>query len=293
VSEPAGLPGLRVRDVLAAARERLTGAGIETAAVDARVLLAFALARETAWLYANPDTGIAAGDLDRFLALLARREQREPVSQIVGRREFWTLSFHVTRDVLTPRPDSEVLIEAVLQARPDRDVPLRILDLGTGSGCLLLTLLSEYSAASGVGLDASAAALQVAARNGQELGLDARVDWMLGDWDTKFDANFDVIVSNPPYIETDAIAGLDRDVAGYEPHLALDGGPDGLEAYRGILSHIADVLDADGLLVFEIGQGQADPVTRLAQAVGLRLQAVRRDLSEITRTLVFETSTKA
>lgn len=291
--EPVAQPRQRIRDVLGAARTRLAAAGIETAAVDARVLLAFALARQPDWLYANPEAGIAAVDLDRYSALLARREQRQPVSQIVGRREFWSLSFHVTRDVLTPRPDSEALIEAVLDARPDRHAPLRILDLGTGSGCLLLTLLSEYRAASGVGVDVSSAALQVAAQNGQELGLDARVDWMLGHWHTKFDAEFDVIVSNPPYIETAAIAGLDQDVAGFEPHLALDGGPDGLDAYREILSHVGDILDTSGLLVFEIGKGQAEQVTRLAELAGLRARVERRDVSGITRALVFGPATKA
>jgi len=293
MAEPAGQPEERIRDVLGAARARLSESGIETANLDARVLLEFALSRSQSWLYANPDYRIAGADLARFDALLVRREQRQPVSQIVGCREFWSLSFQVTRDVLTPRPDSEALIEAVLEEMPDRAVPVRILDLGTGSGCLLLTLLSEYGAATGVGVDVSSAALQVAARNGQQLGLDARVDWVLGQWNTKFDADFDVVISNPPYIETGAIAGLDRDVADYEPYLALDGGGDGLDAYREILTHVGDVLHESGLLVFEIGQGQADAVTALAHGVGLDLRAARHDLSGITRALVFGTSTKA
>jgi release factor glutamine methyltransferase len=284
--EPGGQAGRRVRDVLGAARTRLAEAGIETASVDARVLLEF-------WLHANPEALIAAADLDRFEGLLARREQRQPVSQIVGRREFWSLSFDVTRDVLTPRPDSETLIEAVLEQLPDRTAPIRILDLGTGTGCLLLTLLSEYGSATGVGIDVSPAALQVAARNGQKLGLDARVDWMLGQWDTQLDANFDVVISNPPYIESGALAALDRDVVDYEPHLALDGGADGLDAYREILTHMANVLAANGLLAFEIGEGQADAITALASGAGLNLRAARQDLSNILRVLVFDRPTKA
>ena len=291
--EPAGKAGHRVRDVLGAARTRLAEAGIETASVDARVLLEFALARPQVWLHANPEALIVAADLDRFEGLLARREQRQPVSQIVGRREFWSLSFDVTRDVLTPRPDSETLIEAVLEQLPDRTAPIRILDLGTGTGCLLLTLLSEYGSATGVGIDVSPAALQVAARNGQKLGLDARVDWMLGQWDTQLDANFDVVISNPPYIESGALAALDRDVVDYEPHLALDGGADGLDAYREILTHMADVLAANGLLAFEIGEGQADAITILASGAGLNLRAARQDLSNILRVLVFDRPTKA
>ena len=291
--EPLGQAGRRVRDVLGAARTRLAEAGIETASVDARVLLEFALARPQVWLHANPEALIAAADLDRFEGLLARREQRQPVSQIVGRREFWSLSFDVTRDVLTPRPDSETLIEAVLEQLPDRTAPIRILDLGTGTGCLLLTLLSEYGSATGVGIDVSPAALQVAARNGQKLGLDARVDWMLGQWDTQLDANFDVVISNPPYIESGALAALDRDVVDYEPHLALDGGADGLDAYREILTHMANVLAANGLLAFEIGEGQADAITALASGAGLNLRAARQDLSNILRVLVFDRPTKA
>jgi release factor glutamine methyltransferase len=291
--EPGGQAGRRVRDVLGAARTRLAEAGIETASVDARVLLEFALARPQVWLHANPEALIAAADLDRFEGLLARREQRQPVSQIVGRREFWSLSFDVTRDVLTPRPDSETLIEAVLEQLPDRTAPIRILDLGTGTGCLLLTLLSEYGSATGVGIDVSPAALQVAARNGQKLGLDARVDWMLGQWDTQLDANFDVVISNPPYIESGALAALDRDVVDYEPHLALDGGADGLDAYREILTHMANVLAANGLLAFEIGEGQADAITALASGAGLNLRAARQDLSNILRVLVFDRPTKA
>ena len=291
--EPGGQAGRRVRDVLGAARTRLAEAGIETASVDARVLLEFALARPQVWLHANPEALIAAADLDRFEGLLARREQRQPVSQIVGRREFWSLSFDVTQDVLTPRPDSETLIEAVLEQLPDRTAPIRILDLGTGTGCLLLTLLSEYGSATGVGIDVSPAALQVAARNGQKLGLDARVDWMLGQWDTQLDANFDVVISNPPYIESGALAALDRDVVDYEPHLALDGGADGLDAYREILTHMANVLAANGLLAFEIGEGQADAITALASGAGLNLRAARQDLSNILRVLVFDRPTKA
>lgn len=283
--------GQTVREVLGAARAGLAQAGIETAALDARVLLEHVLSKPQAWLYAHSEVIITARDRARFESLLARRAQKEPISQITGRREFWSLSFEVTGDVLTPRPDSEVLIDAVLEHLTDMTTRHRFLDLGTGSGCLLLTLLSEYSAASGVGIDVSPAALHVASRNGQRLELDARVDWMLGNWDTQLDADFDVVISNPPYIESAALAALDRDVVDYEPHLALDGGPDGLDAYRTILANVGNLMRDDGVLAFEIGEGQAAAITSLAKAYGLLLRTSHEDLSGITRVLVFARET--
>lgn len=291
MADPAGRAGQTVREVLAAARVRLEQAGIETAALDARVLFEYILAKPHAWFYANSDVVVPQTDLARFDDLLARREEREPISQIVGNREFWSLLFEVTGDVLTPRPDSESLVEGVLEHLPDRTKTYRFLDLGTGSGCLLLTLLSEYSAASGVGIDVSPAALQVASRNGARLHLDARVDWMLGSWETKLDADFDVVISNPPYIESAALVTLDRDVVDYDPHLALDGGADGLDAYRAILANVSSLMAENGVVVFEIGEGQADAITILAKANGLQLRSSRDDLSGITRVLVFQHET--
>lgn len=281
------MPESSVRDALMRARQRLDAAGIDTAALDARVLLGHVLEQPQTWLYANSDATIPEEALTHFEARLARRCQREPVSHIVGMREFWSRSFEVGAEVLTPRPDSETLIAAVLEHVRDRKRPLRILDLGTGSGCLLLTLLCEYPDACGVGVDLSQDALRVAARNGRTLELDQRVDWVAGEWETALDAKFDVVVSNPPYIETDAMAELEPEVVAFEPHLALDGGADGLDAYRRILARLDSVLAEDGLLFFEIGQGQSDDITRIADAEGYRRRAVCDDLSGTARALIF------
>lgn len=280
-----------VREVLAAARQRLTKEKIDTAALDARVLLSHALGQPPTWLHTNPDARLSAKMVSQFDRLLDRRSRHEPVAHLVGTREFWSRRFDVGPQVLVPRPDSETLIAAVLEDVPDRGRPLRVLDLGTGSGCLLLTLLGEYPKSSGVGVDISGDALAVADRNGRKLDLARRVSWIEGSWDTPLDGRFDLIVSNPPYIETDALAGLERDVVAYEPRLALDGGPDGLEAYRRIVERLDGVLRDDGLVVFEIGIGQADGLSAIAHDAGYRRRAIHNDLSGTARALAFDRTT--
>ena len=197
-----------VRKVLALARQRLGNGGVETAGLDGRVLLARAMNCPQAWLYTNSDAVLSADEMARFDAMLARREMRVPVSHIVGEREFWSRPFIVSPDVLTPRPDSETLIEAVLDRVSDQAASLRILDLGTGSGCLLLSLLLEISGASGTGVDISPAALQVAARNAKRLGCDERVSWVTGEWEIGLSDVFDIVISNPPYIKRGSLAAL-------------------------------------------------------------------------------------
>lgn len=280
-----------VRAVLAVARKKLTAAGIDTAALDARVLLGHVFGQPATWLHANPDAGLSETMLLQFDGLIGRRARYEPVAHLVGTREFWSHVFDVGPQVLVPRPDSETLIAAVLEHIPDRSRPLRILDLGTGSGCLLLTLLGEYPAASGVGVDISGAALEVAARNGRKLDMDRRAIWIEGGWDTPLDERFDLIVSNPPYIETGALAGLAPDVAAYEPNIALDGGADGLAAYRRILESLDGVLGDGGLLVFEIGSGQSEDLSVIALDTGYRRRAIHNDLSGTARALIFDRAT--
>lgn len=275
-----------VRKVLALARQRLGNAGVETAALDGRVLLARAMNCPRAWLYKNSDSVLSADEMARFDAMLASREMRVPVSHILGEREFWSRPFIVNPDVLTPRPDSETLIEAVLDRVSDQAASLRILDLGTGSGCLLLSLLLEISGASGTGVDISPAALQVAARNAKRLGCDDRVRWVTGEWEIGLSDVFDIVISNPPYIKRGSLAALEPEVATFEPSLALDGGVDGLDSYRRILACVDERLDEDGAVFLEIGSGQETIVTEIAHQAGLAQQGIRYDLSGIARVLI-------
>jgi release factor glutamine methyltransferase len=212
------------------------------------------------------------------------------MAYILGEREFWGLPFRVSPAVLVPRPDSETVIEAVLDLFGDRRRPLRILDLGLGSGCLLLTLLREYSLARGVGMDASAEALAVARANAESLGVAPRAtlveaDWRQPGWAGRLGGPFDLVVSNPPYIESGALDGLMPEVALHEPRLALDGGPDGLAPYRIIAAEAAGLLVPGGWLVVEGGEGQDVDIAAIFATAGLRPIAPRKDLGGIARVM--------
>ncbi|HCP01881.1 MAG TPA: peptide chain release factor N(5)-glutamine methyltransferase, partial [Rhodospirillaceae bacterium] len=267
-----------VAAALAEAGDRLRAVGSDTPDLDARVLLRHATGQDDAWLFANGEAEIVPTMLDSFVELLARRELREPISQIIASREFWSRDFRVTPDVLTPRPDSESLVKTVLTRIKDRDASLHILDLGTGSGCLLLTLLAECPNATGLGVDASAAALDVAAGNAAALGVDARVEWREGDWCEGLDGEFDVIVSNPPYIARHEMRHLEPEVRDYEPNLALDGGADGLSAYRQIVPALPRLGTSRAVIALELGLGQAKGVAALGRVAGLRIADVDQDI---------------
>ncbi|MBN43102.1 MAG: protein-(glutamine-N5) methyltransferase, release factor-specific [Alphaproteobacteria bacterium] len=277
-----------VAAALAEAGDRLRAVGSDTPDLDARVLLRHATGQDDAWLFANGEAEIVPTMLDSFVELLARRELREPISQIIASREFWSRDFRVTPDVLTPRPDSESLVKTVLTRIKDRDASLHILDLGTGSGCLLLTLLAECPNATGLGVDASAAALDVAAGNAAALGVDARVEWREGDWCEGLDGEFDVIVSNPPYIARHEMRHLEPEVRDYEPNLALDGGADGLSAYRQIVPALPRLGTSRAVIALELGLGQAKGVAALGRVAGLRIADVDQDISRRARVITFE-----
>lgn len=274
-----------IRDALRHGAAVLAAAGVDNPTLDARLLLAHAMGIDQAALLLDRDAAAPAG---AYLALLDRRVGREPVALILGRQEFWSLDFAVSPSTLIPRPDSETLIEAAIAARPDRGAVRQVLDLGTGTGCLLLATLSEFPGAWGVGIDLSPDAAALAARNARALGLSHRAAMVCGDWAAALAGRFDLVLSNPPYIPVDDIAGLMPEVARFEPARALDGGPDGLDAYRVLLAILPWLLAPRGLAVLELGIGQADAVAALARAAGLGT-AVRRDLGGIERALLIET----
>jgi release factor glutamine methyltransferase len=276
---PADTAGAAV----AAAAAALAAAGIGDARFEARLLVAHALGCDVAMLIGHPERPLHVAERNRIEALVRRRAAREPHAHIVGRREFWSLPLTVSRDTLIPRPESETIVEAVLGRVTSRRSALRILDLGTGSGCLMLALLAELPAAVGVGVDRSPAALAVARANARALGFDGRASFVGGIWDDALSARFDVVVANPPYLADDAIAGLAPDVARFEPRLALSGGPDGLDAYRVLLPRLRRLMTADGIGALEFGAGQRDPVVAMAMASGLQVSDIKKDLCGVPR----------
>lgn len=247
------------------AASQLHAAGIENAELDARVLLAYALGRDAAQLIAASDEPVSVEAEEQFAQAVARRAAREPVSHITGVREFWSLPFAVSRDVLVPRPETETVVEAALQEKPNREAALRILDLGVGSGAILAALLFELPNAIGVGVDRSMVALALARSNLESLGLGARAYLVRGDWGRSLSGPFDVIVANPPYIPNKEIGNLEPEVSVHDPALALDGGADGLDCYRAIFNDLGRLLAPDGVAVFELGDGQEPGVAELAR----------------------------
>lgn len=274
------------KTALAEAATRLSAAGIADARREARLLLAIALGWDAARVLAYPETPIPTPAGDRLEALLIRRCAREPVSRILGHREFWSLRFELSSETLDPRPDSETLISAALASLEDRARPYRVLDLGTGSGCLLLALLSELPNAHGIGVDLSPGALGTARRNAAALGFAERAHFVCGNWGEGVGGKWDAILTNPPYIASGDVTDLMPEVARYEPRLALDGGPDGLAAYRVLARDIARLLAPGGVAVAEVGAGQAAAVAVIMAGAGLALRAVRHDLNGVDRCLV-------
>lgn len=277
-----------VGTALQAAVGRLYAAGIDTARLDARLLLGDVLQVEAAELVAHPERPLAAPESERFRDLIERRCRHQPVSQLLARREFWGLTLRVTADTLIPRPETETVVEAALAPIADRAQAIRILDLGTGTGCLLLTLLHELPQATGLAIDRSPAALAVARANAEALGLAERAEFRLGNWTEGLTESFDLIVSNPPYITTPDMDQLAPEVARHEPHLALHGGPDGLDCYRAIAGGMAGVLRPHGRLLLELGEGQGDSVAAIFAAAGIACVSRHDDLAGLLRCLVLQ-----
>lgn len=284
-----------IASLLARGSNALSSAGIDGAAREARLILQHVSAIPVAAQIAFSERKVAAEAVALFDQAVARRRQREPLSHILGFREFWSLSFRVTRDTLDPRPDSETLIEAVLeelkQSGADwRTRNWRLVDFGTGTGCLLLALLSELPQAQGLGIDLNPAAVVVARENAKRLGLADRALFQEGNWDQGLTESFDVVLSNPPYIPSADIAGLQPEVARYEPHLALDGGADGLVAYRCLADVLSRRMKPGGLAALEVGAGQAGDVVALMQQAGLRHVRDMQDLQGHERVVLLRKS---
>lgn len=276
------------------AMKRFEDAGIDSARIDARLLLGFVLGGGAEQVLAQSGRDLTQAESRHLEDLVRRRATREPISHILGTREFWSLPIKVTAATLTPRPDTETVIDAALDAVTQP--PRRVLDLGTGSGCILLALLSEWKDAQGLGMDASQEALDVAKENAASLGLDERAQFVLGDWTAphwvrdlgtrNLGTPFDVVVSNPPYILDGDVAKLDVDVRDFEPRGALVGGPDGLDAYRAIVDSLPEILAPLGLVIFEVGINQAEDVSNILINKGFSVVERRRDLSGIERAVV-------
>lgn len=286
----SGVPALGGASV-DVARRALTAAlkarGIDNPELDARLLLGAALDLDLTGLITAASRTLTAEQAQRIEGWLARRMAGEPVARILGHKEFWSLSFELSPATLVPRPDTETAVQAALDILRDSGLsekPIRIADLGTGTGAILLALLSELPRATGLGTDISPEALATAARNAQRLGLSDRATFVESDYAAALTGPFDLIISNPPYIRSRDIDGLPLDVRAHDPHLALDGGDDGLRAYRTIAPQAVILLRPDAVLILEFGQGQAAEVARILTVAGLTpMGSPRTDLAGIQR----------
>jgi release factor glutamine methyltransferase len=262
---------------------------IESPELDARLLVGHALGLDHAKLASEPERILSKQEIDAINALAVRRLRHEPVARIIGRKEFWSLPLRVSSTTLVPRPETETIVEAALAAIGDRKRPLRIADLGTGTGAILLALLNELPNATGIGTDIDPLALATAAENARELGLQSRSEFVLSDFGAALTDAFDLVVSNPPYIAESELSGLPPEVRNYDPRHALDGGRDGLDCYRRIAAQGERLMKPGGLIVVEIGAGQSAAVTAIFKGAAFGTVAPPRpDLAGIPRALVFQ-----
>jgi len=263
-----------------AAQARLKAARIDSPSIDARLLLEAATGASRMDILTDPYRAVGADQLATLDGFIERRLKREPVSRILGRKGFWKIMLNVTPDVLSPRPDTETILDIAMLAHAPHEA-FTVADLGTGSGAILLAILSERPAAKGVGTDISFEALAVARENATNLDLDGRATFLRTEWAAGFaDHSFDLVVSNPPYIPSDDIPGLDPEVREHDPILALDGGPDGLVAYRELAPEIRRILKPGGVFAVEIGWDQGEAVKALFDAEGFENVIVVKDLGD-------------
>lgn len=280
-------PAVSVADARRVLAASFRAAGLDTPELDARLLVGHALGLDHAALVAQSDRMICSQEADRIRSVAARRIGREPVARILGRKEFWSLPLAITAAVLVPRPETETLVEAALgliEAKSGEGV--RIADLGTGSGALLVALLHELRGAQVVGTDVSPAVLDLARENCRRLGFSERAAFVACDFGAALGGGFDLVVSNPPYVAEREWTRLDPEARNWDPKLALDGGIDGLEAYRRIAADARRLLAPGAHIVIELGAGLADPAAKVFAAAGLVIRATRPDLNGVPRALV-------
>ena len=272
--------------LISKAAAALSSAGFEESRRQARRLVASALAISPADLFGNPDRVVDEQQIIRLRGMLSRMVEHEPLSRILGHREFWGLEFAISAATLDPRPETETVVEAVLRRKPDRREFHRLLDLGTGAGCLLLALLSEYPAATGFGVDIVEDAVRTATENAVRLGLADRALFSVGDWGAAVSGGFDAIIANPPYIASANIPLLPSEVARHDPWRALDGGADGLAAFRAIAADLSRLLASEGIFAAEVGVDQPDAVAEILMAHGLTVDGIEKDLGGIARCVI-------
>ncbi|MFW0778305.1 MAG: peptide chain release factor N(5)-glutamine methyltransferase [Rickettsiales bacterium] len=272
-----------IQDTLRDAVIKLQDAKFASGSLDARILLQHVLHVSREELLLAMDEPMSEAQRHEYFSLIDLRLKHHPISHLIGKREFYGMDFKVTNDTLDPRPDSETLIDAVLEYCTDSQKTYKILDLGVGTGCLCLSLLKAISNATAIGVDISEAALAVAKENTIRLGLQSRIAFLASNWCEKVAGTFDIIVANPPYIPSASIESLAPEVALHEPKLALDGGKDGLDCYRQIMKSLPELLAEDGVAFFEIGMGQQDALAQLAHEQGLNVMAMKKDLGGIIR----------
>jgi len=267
-------------------RMKLTSAGIEAADIESRIILEDIAGLSYTDIVTNKNKIIPESTSEKIISIIERRIQGEPLGRILGYRDFWKSRFYLSSDTLEPRPDTETLIETVLK---EKISPKKILDLGTGTGCILLSLLQEFPNAVGVGVDMAEGACVTAKENAHRLGLENRVTILKGNWFQPLtkDSKFDLIVSNPPYIPTKEIRNLHDEVKNHDPILALDGGEDGLLPYKYLCSNLKYYLEGDGFVVLEFGQGQGNDISRIVKDSGATLIRVECDLGGHQRVIKF------
>jgi release factor glutamine methyltransferase len=263
-------------------RNALEQTGVDLPVHEARLIVEAGAGVSRLDIVTDPRRAVTAAQIEAVEVISTRRAAREPLAYILGRKAFWTLDLAVTPDVLIPRPETEFVVDAALKAI-DASVPARVLDLGVGSGAILLSILAERPLATGVGVDASRSALRIAEANAARLDLGARVRFVLSDWWANVDGVFDAIVSNPPYIVDQEIESLAPEVARHEPRLALAGGADGLDAYRIILARLLSHLRPGGAFAFEVGKGQFEAVAAMSLRQGLEVSPPVVDLAGVYR----------